>query len=265
MKLSARLTADKAPKWIDAIKGFLERGRVGHKELESLIGKLGFSQTCLFGKFARCQLRALYLKLRSKWFAPTITDRETLVFRWWVSVLQNVSPRIASSPALQADFIVYTDAATSSRLMASVTFEGHALGFRRATEAFTSEVPPLRMKQFLATNEIFGMELLAPVAFAWAKRAQLSHKRVTIYIDNSSALSALIRGDSLSPIAAALVAVFWHTAHKYNISIWIDRGASAKNIADLPTRFVKIASQSIATERFCTLFQLLTASLRWEI
>ena len=154
MKLSVRLTADKASKWIDAVKGFLERGRVGRKELESLIGKLGFSQTCLFGKFARCQLRAPYLKLHQRWFVATIAERETLVFRWWVSVLRNVSPRIASSPALQADLIIYTDAAASSHLMASVTFEGHKLGFKAVAEAFTSVAPPLWLKQFLATNEI---------------------------------------------------------------------------------------------------------------
>ena len=177
MKLSARLTTDKASEWIDTVKGFLERGRVGRKELESLIGKLGFSQTCLFGKFDRCQLRALYLKLHQKWFVSTITERETLVSRWWISALRNVSPRIASSPALQADLIVYTDAATSSRLMASVTFEGRKLGFKSATESFAPDAPPLRTKQFLATDEISGMELLAPVAFVWAKRAQLANKK----------------------------------------------------------------------------------------
>ena len=87
---------------------------------------------------------------------------------------------IASSPALQADLIFYTDAATSSYLMASVTFEGHKLGFKAIAEAFTSAAPPFWSKQFLATDEIFGMELLALVDFGWAKRAHLANKRVTI-------------------------------------------------------------------------------------
>ena len=73
--------------------------------------------------------------------------------------------------------------------MATGTFEGHKLGFKHVTEAFASEVHPLWMKQFLATNEISGMDLLPPVAFIRAKRAHLAGKRVTIYIDNSEALS----------------------------------------------------------------------------
>ena len=60
MRLPARLHPEKASKWIDTTKLFLQQGRVGHRDLESLIGlELGFSQTFLFGKFGRCQLRAL--------------------------------------------------------------------------------------------------------------------------------------------------------------------------------------------------------------
>ena len=45
MKLSARLTHGKASRRIDPLKLFPQQGRVGHRDLESLIGMLGFSQT----------------------------------------------------------------------------------------------------------------------------------------------------------------------------------------------------------------------------
>ena len=256
MNLAVRPTTANASKWIDTIELFLEKGRVGQKDLESLIGKLGFSESRIIGKFARCQLRAMYLKLHRNWPKPTVAEWEVLIPRWWISALQTVSPRIASSPAAQADFTFYTDAATSSRLMAAVAIEGDQLGFEAAAEASTSSVPPLWIRQFLATNEIFGMGLLPPVAFLWTRRAQLANKRITIYIDNSAALSALIRGGSLSPIDAALVAVSWHTSRKFNISVWIARVASAKNIAD-PTRLARIASQRAPDQKFRTLIQLL--------
>ena len=75
MRLSARLKADKASKCVDSIRLFLEKGRTGHKAMGSLIGKLGFSRTSLFGEFARCQLRALYLKMHHKWYSQTISER----------------------------------------------------------------------------------------------------------------------------------------------------------------------------------------------
>ena len=73
MQISARSTPEKASRWIDALKLFLRQGRVGNRDLESLIGKIDFSQTCLFGKFARSQMRALYLKLHRKWYIPNLS------------------------------------------------------------------------------------------------------------------------------------------------------------------------------------------------
>ena len=79
MKISGGLTADKATKWIDTLEIFLEKGCVVHKAIGSLIGKIGFSQTCIFGEFARYQLRAIYLKLRRRRFTPAISERDTIV------------------------------------------------------------------------------------------------------------------------------------------------------------------------------------------
>ena len=122
MQISVRLTPDKASKWIDTLKLFLSQGRVGHRDLESLIGKLGFSQTCLFGKFARCHLRALYPKLHRKWYIPMLSAYETSAIRWWIATLRNVSPRLVLPPTTRADWIIYTDAASISEIIAAVVF-----------------------------------------------------------------------------------------------------------------------------------------------
>ena len=148
MKLSVRLTPEKASRWIDAIRLFLSKGRVGREDLGSLIGKLGFSQTCLFGNFARCQLRALYCKLSRRWYVPKLSSREILISRWWISVRHAVSPRVVAPSDAQADLIVYTDAATSSQIIASLSFAGGPGGHRRILDAFAPNVPTLRQQQF---------------------------------------------------------------------------------------------------------------------
>ena len=95
IEISAQIAQSKAPRRIDTTKRPLSEGRAGRKDLESLIGELGFSQTSLFAKFARCQLRAIYLKIHRKWYPPTISS---------------TAPRVVASPSTQADFVIYTDA-----------------------------------------------------------------------------------------------------------------------------------------------------------
>ena len=100
MKLSARLAREKYPKRIDAPEIFSGKGGARRKDLESLFAKLGFPHTFLFGEFARFQLRARYLMIRQKWYNPTISERENMTFRWWISALHSVSPAVAPSPPI---------------------------------------------------------------------------------------------------------------------------------------------------------------------
>ena len=94
---------------------------------------------------------------------------------------------------------------------------------------------------------------------------ELSWKRVIIFIDNSAAVAALVRGDSISGIDASLVAVFWRIAREANICIWIDRVLSRLNIPDLPTRRAKIACHGREALSFKNLIHLLPASLSWRV
>ena len=175
-----------------------------------------------------------------------------------------MSPRLVALPDAQADLIVYTDAATGSQIIAAFSFAGGPGGRRRILDAFASRVPNLRQQKFRDGNMIFGFELLTPVDFLWANRNKLAGKRIILFIDNSAALSALIRGDSTHPMAAALTAAFWHTARKYNICIWLDRVSSKLNIADLPTRHAKVQLPRKPIKNFSTRFQIPALCLRWK-
>ena len=168
-------------------------------------------------------------------------------------------------PTARADWIIYTDASSISEIIAAVAFKGTPAGFKSASEAFSAKVPSVWKHQSRCANRIYGFELLAPVAFLWTWRRGLAGKKVIIFIDNNAALSALIRGDSVSGIAAALVAAFWFIAHEANICIWLARVSSKLNVAGLPTRYRKILSQNKPTLKFKNLFQLLPASLRWRV
>ena len=58
--ISVRLTREKAEAWADQINSYIKAGFISSNDLGELIGKLGFPQTNLFGKFARTQMMPLY-------------------------------------------------------------------------------------------------------------------------------------------------------------------------------------------------------------
>ena len=62
-QMATSLPAEKRKSWSGIIGGFLKEGRISHRCLENLIGKLPFSQPSLLRKFARAQMRPLLTKL----------------------------------------------------------------------------------------------------------------------------------------------------------------------------------------------------------
>ena len=82
------LPAEKKKAWSALILSYLSQGRISYQELEKLIGRLSFSQTLLFGKFARTQLRPLYQKLYRRVYNATLSAEERDVFsRWYETII----------------------------------------------------------------------------------------------------------------------------------------------------------------------------------
>ena len=66
MALEISLTAEKKEKWINAIHEYLTLWVITREQLDSLIGKLSFSQTAIFGRVGRPLLSAFYQKLNAR-------------------------------------------------------------------------------------------------------------------------------------------------------------------------------------------------------
>ena len=110
-RLSVRLTDEKARNWAKSIELILAGGWVSYPCLEGLIGKLSFSQTAMFGKFARPQMRALYRKLYRKSYAPSLESREVAALKWRMAILKELNPRVLRAVSKFPDFVIYSDAA----------------------------------------------------------------------------------------------------------------------------------------------------------
>ena len=263
MQLIATLTEEKAKRWTDSILRRLKEGVTSPNELAKLTGKLRFSQTCLFGKFDRAQLLCLYQKLYAPRYLARLESRERLTPRWRVDVLSNLSPSFPRGSPHPPDFVLYTDAASSANRIEALLFKGSAKP-PIVLELAVSYVPNFWRKRFNSKNVIFGLEMLAPLAFLWENRRQLAGSAINLYIDNDNVLTSLVRGDSGTDIIAAMIAVFWRIAEAYSIDIWLGRVASKRNPADRPTRDAPITFRAEKRVGFTQISHLLHLTLKWE-
>ena len=261
-KLSVTLTPDKAKAWAEEIELFIRQRSIPSPVLEKLIGKLGFSQTNLFGKFARTQLRPLYKKFYSRNFSPKLSLSECANLRWWADVLSSLQPRVPRPTNCLPDVVIYTDAALLSRRIAALVLSSQK-SCLSADLLAVSTTPRFWFKRFHKRNPIIGMEMLAPLALLWAAQSFLRGLRVNLYIDNDTASNTLIRGDCADPFLSAMIKAFWRLAEKLHIDIWIGRVGSKVNPADLPTRHTKLPFPVKRNIEFKGLFTLLREVNEW--
>ena len=97
-QLRATLTPEKATRRTAIIEQRIKSGLISPRELDKLIGKLCFSQTCLFWKFAITQLRCLYKKLQAPRYIARLNSFEHLARRRRAGVIAGLSPRIPRPP-----------------------------------------------------------------------------------------------------------------------------------------------------------------------
>ena len=256
MSLRISLAPAKAAKWADSILNFLRQRFLPHSALEALIGRLNFAQSTTFNRFARGMLKPLYLMLYSRPYDPVPSPlvRRTLV--WWFATLTSIPPRIIRPRSPFPDYVLFTDASYEESPLvsgiAAILFRGASQfleGSRSRGQAtlpvvavYTRDATPDDIAHFRDTSVIYGLELFAAVAAIFSLRYQLRGCSITVYIDNNAALSALIKGDSCSMKVARLIAFMWYISATFDITLWFERVSSALNIADLPSRGVKLPS-----------------------
>ena len=213
---------------------YLTQNKIAFQELGKLIGRMSFSQTMLFGEFARTQLRPLYQKQYREVYNATLSADDRAILTWWHGAIISSSPRVCRPLSRKFDWLVYTDAASKPPCICDPLFDPHQ-GRPKLDAQLTAFVRP-RTHLFKKTCLILGLELLALAAFLEDYAPFLAGRSVWIYMDNNNCLSAVTRGDSNADAIAILVGRIWGAIQKRHISAWFSRAPSKQNPADLPTR-----------------------------
>ena len=153
--------------------------------------------------------RPLYYKIREKTYRPIIAIQEKRVEGRRASTLRPLTPRIATPEHESAGLILYTDAATPTNTSSAVLSEPSTfLRLRKVPIAQTATSPLEWHAAFGETTIIYGVEMLAVVAFICDRGASMAGKSVSVYVDNNCALSALVKGAAKSDVLSNLVQIF---------------------------------------------------------
>ena len=89
--------------WSALIMSYLTQNKIAFRELEKLIGRMSFSQTMLFGEFARTQLRPLYQKQYRGVHSATLSAEERAVLTWRRDAIISFSPRVCRPLSMKFD------------------------------------------------------------------------------------------------------------------------------------------------------------------
>ena len=250
-KLLISLPDGKRAKWCHLIDSYLDDGAIPHSRLEQLTGRLFFSKTSLFGKFARTQLMPLYRKFHRRVYNAHLPLCERHVFEWRRAIIADFAPRTVVSRSSVADWVIYTDAATDPPWICSLRFNGKS----RSPELDTlcsAPVPPVWLYLFRQTCLFYGLELLALVAYFEDHAPSLKNSCCWIYL-GSNCLAALVRSGSNTEVVAILVARSWLLVRRRNICVRPPRVRSKLNPADLPARDKQLPYRSAFPHRMRSL------------
>ena len=237
MTLEVSLPEDKKKKWVDMITQIIDLGIITHDQLESLIGRLSFSQTSIFGRFGRPMMTQLYNKLNARRFHPVLSTNEIRILQWWRTALTNLASRTVRPQKDRPDWIVFTDAATSTSIIAAVLIKRSDFIINENIDLiYASLTGEYWVKLFELTNLIYGLEMLALLATLYIPNTPLKNQNVTFHIDNRNAFEAVVKNNSNVTVISAMTQLIWHKISELGITAWFEWVPGNRNIADLPTR-----------------------------
>ena len=170
MKLQISLTGEKASICGPTVRIYRERGSIHALELDFPIGKLRFSQTSLFGKFGRKKMRGLYKKLYRLFYISKLSPRELNFLRRRGAFLTGIQPRMHRGLQRFPAWVLFTDAAATTNLIASVLCRGGPPRGSPIHLSTVANVPHAWLTRFHSRNKIYGSDL-PPLAFLWVNLA----------------------------------------------------------------------------------------------
>ena len=194
MRLSISLPAAKTRAWIDILERLIALGVPTEQEIQRVVGRLSFAQTCVYGKMG-CDIRSpFYEKLKAHTYHPLLAERELNALRWRALALGALQPRTVRPYQKYPDLMVYTDAGTPAQIICALVIGLDQFKSPHTIAECITMTTGKRWKTILnKTNYIYGLEMLAVLALVIDPKAGIDGKAIVFYIDNDNAAEALVK------------------------------------------------------------------------
>ena len=191
----------------------LRVGRVSPAQAAKMRGRLGFTQTLMFGKFGRVQLQPFSNRQYSRAVrgAHPLNSELREVSHWRVNIPRTVSERrtMAQWPRPVA---IYADAAGCGHLGAKVFMDDEELKFStHCTGRLHGDDADIY--DFEMTASLFGMALAAELR---------PGRPVILCCDNTAASQTPVRGSCKTDTARMMCGNFWTIAATFGAPVWVE-------------------------------------------
>ena len=214
----------------------------------TVCGKVLFLTTWAYGRVGRAAMQPLHRRRADKRGFDALDEAAAAAVGFLHSLIPVLPRRVIrlrgdGRPAVRiwTDAMWEEGAEVPARIGIVVHLPGYTTAHGKVVEGrylhSSMVVPEAIMATFVERRQYIGqLELLAAVAAYTTFPDELRGRRVVHWIDNTSALAALIKGYSRAPDSARIV----HAFHAFNVGLratcWLEYVASKANIADLPSR-----------------------------
>ena len=228
---------DRITKLNSAIHSVLTQDYMYSGTASSLRGKLYFATTQCFGRVGRAALQPLVSRQYSPYFHMTDAIKDSLHF--FLILIQRNPPR---SHRLykrnRSHLIIWTDASweDGAGIIGILVYDPETNTFYYSA----LHVPAWMLDRWVAKAQQIGQaEILAAILpYTSLPLHMIANRNVLHFIDNTSAISGMLKGYSAAPDSAWMVNIF----HTYNTqlhsNIWYEHVDSKANPADLPSRLL---------------------------
>ena len=232
-----------------AIQLVLDTGKVTSKDASRLAGRLQFADSQIMGRLGRLAMHDFRQCVKGPVGEHQLDQPAIQSLRTLMSRLQSGHPKELPCFSNQPSVVTCTDGASegSDHTIGGVLVNGDSV------EYFSCRVPDALVVEWQAVyKHVIGLvEMYAVLVASSLWSDALTGRRAMYFIDNQSALDALIKGTSSSTHFRTLLERWEHQEAKIGSMCWFARVPSHSNPADEPSRACHSLMRSIGAVRRC--------------
>ena len=215
----------------------LERGATPRCQLGSLIGRLPFSQTSLFGRFGRATMSPLRTRLNAQVYHPMISGVDKRVLQWWAASLRNLGDRKVRDRPDRPDWAANAGAEAKTAIISAAT--SHREDFK-ANEPARELISPNAGNYWDnlsdSADKIYGLAMSALISKLCHPNDDIRSCDETFHIDNANAAAAVVKNTATPTVIVAMGHLIRRGIRDIGITEWFEWGHGPKNVAGIPTR-----------------------------